>query len=156
MGKLVSQAEASRIVRARQRRGQTVVFTNGCFDIIHRGHVEYLARAKKLGDVLMIGLNSDQSVKRLKGKGRPLLRFKDRAFILAHLDMVDYVVPFGSFTPRALIAKLLPDVLVKGGDYKIPDIVGAKEVTRSGGKVIVIPLIRGRSTSKILSAVKKL
>ena len=127
-----------------------MVFTNGWFDIIHRGHVEYLAKAKKLGDILIIGLNTDKSVAKLKGAGRPVVKLKDRAVVLSHLDMVDYVTSFGTLTPKALISKLLPDILVKGGDYKPDEIVGAKEVKTAGGKVVVIPFLKGRSTSEII------
>ena len=132
-----------------------MVFTNGCFDIIHRGHVEYLAKAKKLGDILIIGLNTDKSVAKLKGSGRPVVRLKDRAVVMSHLDMVDYVTSFGTLTPKALISKLLPDILVKGGDYKPDEIVGAKEVKAAGGKVVVIPFLKGRSTSEIIFSMRK-
>jgi len=150
MNKIISQIEALKIRRACKRKKQTVVFTNGCFDIIHRGHVEYLAKAKKLGDILIVALNTDKSVRKLKGKGRPLTSLADRAYIMAHLDMVDYVTSFGAETPKAIISILLPDVLVKGGDYKPADIVGAKEVKAAGGKVMVIPFVKGRSSSKVI------
>jgi len=151
MNKIISQIEALKIRRACKRKKQTVVFTNGCFDIIHRGHVEYLAKAKKLGDILIVALNTDKSVRKLKGKGRPLTSLADRAYIMAHLDMVDYVTSFGAETPKAIISILLPDVLVKGGDYKPADIVGAKEVKAAGGKVVVIPFVKGRSSSGIIN-----
>ena len=150
MGKIISQTEAFKIRKSCRRKKQIVVFTNGCFDILHRGHVEYLARAKKLGDVLIVGLNTDKSVTKLKGRGRPVVKLKDRAYIISHLDMVDYVTSFGALTPKTLIAKLLPDILVKGGDYKPDEIVGAEEVKKAGGKVVTIPLIKGRSTSRLI------
>ena len=156
MGQIVSQTQAAKIRKVLKKQGKRVVFTNGCFDIIHRGHVEYLAKAKKLGDVLIIGLNNDSSVRRLKGPGRPLIKLSDRAVVLSHLDMVDYVVIFGSLTPKALIARLLPDVLVKGGDYRAADLVGAKEVTAARGRVVTIPLVGGRSSTKIISAIRRL
>ncbi len=156
MGIIVTQNQMVRIRRSLRKRGKIVIFTNGCFDIIHRGHVEYLAEAKKLGDVLIIGLNSDSSVRRLKGSGRPIVKMPDRAIILSHLDMVDYVVEFGTLTPKRLIAKLLPDILVKGGDYDPDDIVGAREVKAAGGKVITIPLVKGRSTTSIISRIARL
>lgn len=156
MGKIVSQTELIKIRKALRRMSQTVVFTNGCFDIIHRGHVEYLAKAKKLGDILIVALNTDSSVRKLKGKSRPVTKLADRAFIMSHLDMVDYVTSFGSDTPQAIISKLLPDILVKGGDYKPDDIVGAKEVRASGGRVKVIPFVKGRSSSGIISQILKL
>ncbi|OQX91013.1 MAG: D-glycero-beta-D-manno-heptose 1-phosphate adenylyltransferase [candidate division Zixibacteria bacterium 4484_95] len=156
MGRMVSQKDALKIRNSCRRKRQIVVFTNGCFDIIHPGHIKYLAKAKQLGDILIVGLNSDKSVRQLKGKGRPVMSQKDRATILSHLDMVDYVTIFGTLTPHTLIKKLMPDVLVKGGDYEESEIVGAREVKASGGKVVIIPFIKGRSTSRIISAFKKL
>jgi rfaE bifunctional protein nucleotidyltransferase chain/domain len=148
--KIISQAQAYKIRQNCRRGGQIVVFTNGCFDLLHRGHVEYLVRAKKLGDILMVALNTDKSVRALKGQGRPIIKFEDRAFILAHLDAVDYVTSFASPTPRRLIARLLPDVLVKGGDYRPDEIVGAREVINAGGRVRVVPYIKGHSTSRMI------
>jgi rfaE bifunctional protein nucleotidyltransferase chain/domain len=134
----------------RPRTG-TVVFTNGVFDLLHRGHVEYLYAARALGDALVVGLNTDASVRRLgKGDDRPLNGEDDRALVLAGLGCVDAVTLFGDDTPRALIAALLPDVLVKGGDYSVDTIVGADEVRAAGGRVQVIPLVPGRSTTRIL------
>ena len=132
-------------------RSATVVFTNGVFDILHRGHVEYLYAARALGDALVVGLNTDESVRRLgKGEDRPINGEDDRAMVLAGLGCVDAVTTFGDDTPRALIAALLPDVLVKGGDYTVDTIVGADEVRAAGGRVEVIPLVPGRSTTRIL------
>jgi rfaE bifunctional protein nucleotidyltransferase chain/domain len=156
MGKIVTQTKLEKIRAELKNRGKRVVFTNGCFDIIHRGHIEYLAKAKKLGDILIIGINSDKSVRRLKGAGRPVVKMPDRAIVLAHLDMVDYVVEFGTKTPKALITKLLPDILVKGGDYSPENIVGASEVKSIGGKVVTIPLVKGRSTTGMISKISKL
>ena len=134
----------------RPRRG-TVVFTNGVFDLLHRGHVEYLYAARALGDALVVGINTDDSVRRLgKGGDRPINPEGDRAMVLAGLACVDAVALFGDDTPRALIAALLPDVLVKGGDYSVETIVGADEVRAAGGRVEVIPLVPGRSTTRIL------
>jgi len=129
---------------------ERVVFTNGCFDLIHRGHVEYLAAARALGDALVVGLNSDSSVRRLKGSGRPVNSEEDRALVLASLEVVDAVVLFAEDTPIRLIRALLPAVLVKGGDYTIDSIVGAPEVIAAGGEVVVAPLVPGRSTTSIL------
>jgi D-beta-D-heptose 7-phosphate kinase/D-beta-D-heptose 1-phosphate adenosyltransferase len=154
MAKIITQTEAIKIRRTCRRKGQTVVFTNGCFDLIHRGHVEYLAKAKKLGDILIVALNTDNSVRRLKGKGRPIINLKDRAYIISHLDMVDYVTSFGADTPKAIISKLLPDILVKGGDYKPDEIVGADDVRAAGGKAIVIPFVKGRSSSGIIKRLR--
>lgn len=129
---------------------QQVVFTNGCFDILHRGHVEYLTHARTLGDVLVVGLNSDASVRRLKGPGRPVNCSEDRAVVLAGLAAVDAIVVFHEDTPQSLIAELMPDVLTKGGDYLDRELVGAKEVVAAGGKVVISRLIAGRSTTAII------
>jgi rfaE bifunctional protein nucleotidyltransferase chain/domain len=129
----------------------TIVFTNGVFDILHRGHVEYLYAARAMGDALVVAVNTDDSVRRLgKGADRPLNPAEDRALVLAGLGCVDAVTTFGEDTPRELIAALLPDVLVKGGDYTVDAIAGADEVRAAGGRVEVIPLVPGRSTTAIL------
>ena len=146
--KIVAREDlAARLARPRSER---VVFTNGCFDVLHRGHVEYLEAARTLGDILVVGLNSDDSVRRLKGSSRPVNPEEDRAYVLAGLAAVDYVTYFAEDTPRDLIVALLPDVLVKGGDYRKEDIVGGAEVEAAGGKVVVAPLVPGRSTTAIL------
>jgi len=129
---------------------RVVVFTNGVFDILHAGHVYYLQQARDLGDLLIVGLNSDASVRRYKGSDRPLQSEEDRAFVLAGLESVDYVTLFEQDTPGELIDRLIPDVLVKGGDYTPDDIVGAKTVRSHGGTVQVIPFVPGRATSNIL------
>lgn len=147
-GKLLSFEEAVR--RFGRPRDERVVFTNGCFDILHRGHVEYIHAARQLGDRLVVGLNGDASVSRLKGPSRPVNPFDDRALVLAGLEAVDAVVRFDEDTPLRLIAALLPDVLVKGGDYHPDEIVGAREVREAGGEVVVVPLVEGRSTSGII------
>ena len=131
-------------------RDRTVVFTNGCFDILHPGHVESLAQAKALGDVLVVGLNSDASVRRLKGAGRPLMSEADRAVMLAALRSVDAVTLFDDDTPLELISTLLPDVLVKGGDYDLDGIVGREVVEEAGGEVRVLQFVEGYSTTRIL------
>lgn len=133
-----------------QPRASRLVFTNGCFDILHRGHVEYLAYARSLGDELIVGLNSDHSVRRLKGEGRPVNSEEDRAIVLAALEAVDGVTIFDEDTPLELITALKPDVLVKGGDYRVDQVVGAREVIERGGQVIIAPLVPGRSTTSIL------
>jgi rfaE bifunctional protein nucleotidyltransferase chain/domain len=132
-------------------QGRKVVFTNGCFDILHRGHIEYLSKARDCGDVLIIGLNTDASVRRLKGEKRPVQDEQTRALILASLRFVEGVVLFDEDTPYDLISFLKPDVLVKGGDYSRETIVGADVVEASGGEVVVIPLVEGYSTSGILN-----
>lgn len=136
--------------RYRRPRGERLVFTNGCFDILHRGHVEYLYSARALGDVLVVGVNSDRSVRRLKGADRPLVPLEDRLYVLAGLGCVDAVTPFHQDTPRELIAALLPDVLVKGGDYRPEEIVGAAEVRAAGGEVLTLPFLPGRSTTRLI------
>ncbi len=138
----------SRIAAAR-RGQQRVVFTNGCFDLIHPGHIRYLRAAKKLGDVLIVALNSDASVRRLKGPSRPLVRQQDRCEVMAALEMVDYVTVFDQDTPYDLIKLLQPDVLVKGGDWKPEQIVGADVVRAAGGKVRSLPFAQGYSTTRL-------
>jgi len=131
-----------------------IVFTNGCFDVLHFGHVQYLLEAKKLGDLLVVGLNSDASVRRLKGESRPINGEKERAFVLAALAFVDYVVVFEEDTPKELIEVVKPNVLVKGGDYKIENIVGADFVMQNGGTVTTIPFVEGFSSTHIIEQLK--
>ena len=137
-----------------RRGGRQIVFTNGCFDILHAGHVQYLERAKNLGDFLVVGLNSDRSVRKLKGKNRPVNSQNDRALVLAGLTAVDCVSVFDEETPLNLIKKVRPHILVKGADWKVSSIAGAREVKNWGGKVKLIPLLKGRSTSGILKKIK--
>ena len=134
---------------------QKIVFTNGCFDILHRGHVTYLAQARQMGDLLVVGLNSDASVRRLKGPERPVNDEQSRALLLAALEMVDYVVLFEEDTPYNLILKVKPDLLVKGGDYDIDNIVGADFVRQRGGEVRTIPFVQGVSSSSIIDHLKQ-
>jgi len=131
--------------------GKRIVFTNGVFDILHAGHVTYLEKARALGDVLVVGLNTDASVRRLKGPERPINSEDDRACVIAALRAVDHVILFGDDTPIDVITALLPDVLVKGGDYTRDTIVGADEVEAHGGTVCTIPLVDGRSTTAIIN-----
>lgn len=138
-----------------KERHKKIVFTNGCFDILHAGHVDYLRKAKMLGDYLVIGINSDASVKRLKGSERPVNNLADRMAVLSSLEVVDYVIPFEEDTPLELIKAISPDILVKGGDYQIGDIVGADFITGYGGKVMTIPYVEGKSTTEIINKVKK-
>ncbi len=130
-----------------------IVFTNGCFDILHKGHLHYLAEAKTLGDILIIGLNTDNSVKKLKGKHRPIQQENDRALLLASLSFVDAIIFFNEETPLQLIQQIMPQVLVKGGDYTLEKIVGAKEVISNGGEVKIIPFIEGYSSTSILNKI---
>jgi rfaE bifunctional protein nucleotidyltransferase chain/domain len=134
---------------------QTIVFTNGCFDIIHAGHVQYLEEARSLGEILIVGLNSDASVKRLKGASRPINNQQDRAFVLAGLEAVNYVIVFDEDTPYNLIDAIKPDVLVKGGDWSENSIVGADIVKAKGGKVISLPFREGLSTTTIIEKAGK-
>ncbi len=134
--------------------GCTIAFTNGCFDILHRGHVAYLEQAAQLADFLVVGLNSDDSVRRLKGEERPYIPQEDRAFILSRLEMVDVVCIFEQDTPLELIQRVKPDFLVKGGDYNLENIVGREFVEGNGGKVLTIPLIKGRSTTNIIKKIE--
>ena len=137
-------------------RPESVVFTNGCFDILHPGHVDLLSRAKDLGDFLVVGVNSDESVRRLnKGRGRPVTSLSARMFVLAHLRSVNAVVPFGEDTPYEMIRALTPDVLVKGGDWPLDQIVGADVVRAAGGRVYSLPLMDGQSTTEIIERIRK-
>jgi len=149
--KVVSRAVLQKIVSSAQSQGKKIVFTNGCFDIIHAGHIKYLRQAKALGDMLVIGLNSDTSVSRIKPK-RPINPQEQRADVLSSLEMVDYVTLFDEDTPYELIKVLKPDILVKGGDWKKEDIVGSD----IAGKTFSLPYIAGVSTSEIIEKIKKL
>jgi D-beta-D-heptose 7-phosphate kinase/D-beta-D-heptose 1-phosphate adenosyltransferase len=136
-------------------RGARLVFTNGVFDLLHVGHVRYLAQARALGDALVVAINSDRTVRELKGPDRPIFDQDERAEILAALRHVDYVVVFDDISPRSLIARLLPDVLVKGGDYQLDQIHGREEVEAAGGKVISLPFVDGASTTTLIERMKK-
>jgi len=138
-----------------KKEGKKIVFTNGVFDLLHKGHIFSLSQAAKQGDVLIIGVNSDKSVKKLKGDNRPINDQDARVLLLASLFMVDAVVIFEEDTPLNLITSLLPDVLVKGGDYTIDEIAGAKEVIANGGKIMINPILDGFSTSAIINAISK-
>jgi len=153
---LIKFDDIAAVCKQLRNEGKKIVFTNGCFDIIHAGHTVYLKEAKRLGDVLVIGLNSDDSVRRLKGEERPLNTEIDRAEVLLSLKPVDYVVVFTDDTPFELIKRVQPDVLVKGGDYKKENIVGADIVEAGGGEVAVIPFVEGKSTSSLVEKIKKL
>ena len=154
--KIYSLAELENQVNTWKQAGKEVVFTNGCFDMIHKGHIEMLARTADLGDKLIIGLNSDTSIKRLKGESRPITQQQSRAMLLASFSFVDAVVLFSEETPINLIGSLLPDVLAKGGDYDIETIVGHKIVQKNGGKIILVPFIDGFSSTSIIEKIRKL
>lgn len=151
--KIKTRSALSAIVADLRRRGKRVVFTNGCFDILHVGHIEYLSKARKLGDLLVVGLNSDASVRGIKGKSRPVNRQADRARVLSALCFVDYVTIFGERTPEKLIRSLKPDVLVKGADWKECDIVGGEFVRSYGGRVARIPFVKGYSTTSVIKKI---
>jgi D-beta-D-heptose 7-phosphate kinase/D-beta-D-heptose 1-phosphate adenosyltransferase len=138
-----------------KRNGRRVVFTNGCFDLLHPGHIRGFEMARKLGDVLIVGLNSDASVRQLKGPTRPIIPERERAEILAALESVDAVVIFDELTPREVISRLLPDILVKGGDWPGDQIVGREEVEAAGGRVVSVPLVPGYSTTAILQKIRE-
>ncbi len=151
---LVGLEELLAMVAESRQRNERVIMTNGCFDVLHAGHVAYLEEAKSLGDRLIVAVNDDDSVRRLKGESRPINGLEDRLLVLAGLAAVDWVVPFSEDTPAALIAKILPDVLVKGGDYNPDEIAGAKEVLRNGGEVRVLPFRDGHSSSRIIDRLR--
>ena len=142
-------------VRHWKELGEKIVFTNGCFDILHAGHIHLLREAKNLGDRLLIGLNSDQSVRNLKGPGRPLNPEDARASVLQSLSMVDGVTIFQEDTPREIIKEIVPHFLVKGGDYSVENVVGADTVRASGGEVVLIPILKGYSTSDLITRIRK-
>jgi len=155
MGRIVSRAELAELRASLKRQGRKVVFTNGCFDIIHRGHIEYLSKAKALGDILVVGLNSDDSVRRLKGPSRPVVEEADRAHVLAALAVVDYVCVFPEDTPLELIRAIVPDVLVKGADWAIDAVVGRDVVEDAGGSVQTIDFLPNRSTTRIIEKIAR-
>ncbi len=134
--------------------GKKVVFSNGCFDIVHLGHIDYLQKARNLGDYLILGLNGDKSVKLLKGEGRPIIDEQSRARLMASMEFIDAVILFDEITPKELISAILPDILVKGDDYSIENIVGSDVVIEHGGEVKTISLVEGYSTSKIIERIK--
>lgn len=150
---VVSRSELAEIRKQLKKENKKVVFTNGCFDLIHAGHVDYLLKARALGDVLVVALNSDNSVKRIKGEKRPILKQDERAFILSNLKPVDYVTFFEEDTPAEIIAELVPDILVKGADWSIDKIVGRDVVESNGGEVKAIKFINDQSTSLIIKSI---
>jgi len=150
---IVSLDELKKIREYYKKKSKKVVFTNGCFDLIHSGHVDYLIKAKNLGDYLIVGLNTDDSVRRIKGEKRPILNQNERAFILSSLKPVDFVCLFDEDTPAKIIAELIPDILIKGSDWSIDKIVGRDIVEENGGKVVTIDFVNNQSTSKIINTI---
>ena len=153
MKKILSLEELLQARQTAKENGQKVVFTNGCFDLIHPGHIGYLRQARTLGDLLVIAINSDQSIQRIKGPLRPILSQQERATVIAALEMVSYVTIFDEETPYKIISALLPDVLVKGGDWSLDKIVGREEVEASGGSVLSLPYLEGASTTDIITRI---
>lgn len=156
MEKLLKISELEGLLELLKSNGEKIVFTNGCFDILHPGHIHYLQKAKQMGDLLIVGLNSDASVQRLKGTHRPVNKLTDRVTMLSALESVDFVIPFEEDTPIELIRNIAPDILVKGGDYSKEDIVGAELVEENGGKVAIIEFSDGYSTSLFIEKIKAL
>lgn len=152
--KLKSLDELAAIAAAARAKGQTVVFTNGCFDLLHRGHVHILRQAKAAGDLLIVGVNSDRSVKSIKAQQRPILPETDRIELIAAMEMVDYVILFDDPDPYKLIAAIKPQVLAKGGDWSSDKIIGADIVEAAGGRVAVIPYLKGFSTTEIIERIR--
>ena len=147
--------ELSGILDFQRASGKKVVMTNGCFDILHRGHVSYLEEARSLGDILVVALNSDSSVKKLKGQNRPINKLEDRAIVLASLSSVDFIISFEEETPLSLYEEILPDILVKGGDYQSDNMVGANEIIKAGGEVKILEHIDGFSTTALIEHISK-
>lgn len=153
MGQIITKEEIKLLRQNLRNQNQKVVFTNGVFDIIHRGHVEYLLKAKSLADILIVGLNSDSSVKRIKGDKRPIVTETDRSVVLANFTMVDYVCLFDEDTPLNLISEIIPDILVKGADWTLDNIVGREVVEKNGGKVATIEFFENRSSTNIIETI---
>lgn len=153
MSLVKSLREIKTIRKKLKKENKKVVFTNGCFDLIHAGHIDYLTKAKKMGDVLIVGLNSDSSVTKIKGKKRPILRESERTFIISSLKPVDYIVVFNEDTPERIIKELIPDILVKGADWMLNNIIGKDIVLDNGGKVKTIKFVSSQSTSKIIKMI---
>jgi len=154
--KIIAVGEARKRLYHLRKKKKKIVFTNGCFDILHLGHIDYLEKARQLGDLLVVGVNSDASIKKIKGTDRPIIPERSRYRVIAALEFVDMVVPFEEETPLGLIQSLLPDILVKGSDYNIGNIIGADVVMQSGGSIETIDLVEGFSTSRIIEKIKKL
>ncbi len=153
--KIKSPKQLVKIISKYKKKKRKIAFTNGCFDILHPGHISYLEEAKRKSDVLIVALNADSSVRRIKGQARPISKLRDRQRIVAALESVDYVTSFSETTPLRLISRLKPDLLIKGGDWKATDIVGRKVVAKYGGKAVSVKYKKGYSTSSIVKKIKK-
>ncbi len=154
--KIKSPSDLVKIRRGLKKEGKTVVFTNGCFDLLHGGHIRLFRKAHALGDVLIVALNTDASIRRIKGPSRPVFPLGERLEVLEALADIDYVTWFGESNPRKIVAALLPDVLVKGGDWKSDDVIGKAEVEAAGGRVVIFPYVKGHSSSKIIDRILRL
>ena len=155
MNKILDRNTLKITLEALRKKGKTIAFTNGCFDILHVGHVRYLREAKKAGDILVLALNSDSSVRTIKGEERPLVCEEERAEVLAALEFVDFITIFPESTPLELINHLKPDILIKGGDWAEDKVVGRDEVKKWGGRVVIIPEVEGKSTTNIVEKIKR-
>jgi D-beta-D-heptose 7-phosphate kinase/D-beta-D-heptose 1-phosphate adenosyltransferase len=152
---ILNRAELLRVRKRLRKNGKKVVFTNGCFDLLHGGHIRLFREAKKHGDVLIVALNTDASVRKLKGASRPVFPLRERLEVLEAVEDIDLLTCFSEETPQKIIAEVLPDVLVKGGDWAPDQVVGRKEVEAAGGKVVIVPYLRGHSSSGLLKKIKK-
>ena len=155
MNKILDRSTLKNKLEALRKEGKKIAFTNGCFDILHVGHVRYLREAKKAGDILVLALNSDSSVRAIKGEERPLVSEEERAEVIAALEFIDFVTIFPELTPLELINYLKPDILIKGGDWPEDKVVGREEVKKWGGRVVIIPEVEGKSTTNIVEKIKK-
>ena len=151
---VINKNEISILIKKIRNERKKIIFTNGCFDILHVGHVKFLEKAKSLGDVLIVGINNDSSVSRLKGLGRPLINDQERSKIVASLNSVDYVIVFNEDTPTELISQIKPDIHVKGGDYEIDNLPERSEVLKYGGKIEILPLYEGKSTTNLIKKIR--
>lgn len=156
MGKRVSKKEIKEICKRERRKGKTIIFTNGCFDMLHPGHIRLFKFAKSKGNILVVGINTDRSVQKNKGEERPIFPLRERIEILSSISYIDYIVPFSSLTPLSLIKAVKPKYIVKGGDYAPEQVVGKKEVEKWGGGVLIFPYVGNYSTSEIIEKIKKL
>ncbi|MBP8992250.1 MAG: D-glycero-beta-D-manno-heptose 1-phosphate adenylyltransferase [Bacteroidota bacterium] len=154
--KIINPEKLQDFINSLKQNKETIVFTNGCFDILHYGHINYLAKAANLGSKLIVGLNSDSSVQRLKGKDRPINKELERAFVLASLFFIEAIIIFNEDTPEKLIHNIAPDILAKGGDYKVEEIAGSDFVLKNGGKVEIIQFVEGYSSTKIINKVSNI
>jgi len=156
MKKIKTTKTIARIATRLRKKRKKIVFTNGCFDILHLGHIKYLEKCKHLGDILIVGLNSDSSVRKIKGKKRPIQNEKERSLILSAMECVDYITIFKDPTPSSLIKAVKPHILAKGGDWKPSEIAGGSYVKKQGGRVVSVPFVKGYSTSGIIKRIKKI